>query len=143
MYPCLSSTIFFCFLFAGCVGSPKTQTYKNIQEPKCMAHFFFGTKKWTVRQRTPNTSKKAGYIPQINSVDIDETLKESGAITLNEPLSTRQQCSACFLFVLHTPSASEATTVVSYPRVARDSDFTIWHIQHTAEGGKAEDVTRG
>ena len=40
----------------------------------------------------------------------------------------------------HTSSASEATTVVSYPRVARDSDFTTWHIQHTAEGGKAEDV---
>ena len=40
----------------------------------------------------------------------------------------------------HTSSASEATTVVSYLRVARDSDFTTWHIQHTAEGGKAEDV---
>ena len=35
-----------CFLFAGNVGSLKTQIYKNIQEPKCMAHSFFCRKRF-------------------------------------------------------------------------------------------------
>ena len=48
MYPCLPLTIFFCFLFAGNVGCLKTQLYKNIQEPKCMAHSFFFYRGWFI-----------------------------------------------------------------------------------------------
>ena len=47
-------------------------------------------------------AKKEGRSLETNGVDIDQTLKESGAITLNEPVSTRQQCSAFFFFVLQS-----------------------------------------
>ena len=47
-----------CFLFAGNVGSLKTQIYKNIQEPKCMAHSFFYRERFG--RGTVKTCKEGG-----------------------------------------------------------------------------------